>query len=101
MFSLFDSCLKSLWAFLRAVFGNARQLALENLALRQQLAIYESKRKKPKLRRCDRIFWVWLSRLWDRWSSALLVVKPETVIGWHRQGFQLYTHGPPSVGFFL
>ena len=47
---------KSIWAFLRAVFGNARQLALENLALRQQLAIYERKRKKAKLRRCDRIF---------------------------------------------
>lgn len=42
------------------------------------------------LRRADRVLWVWLSQLWNDWRSALLIVKPETVIAWHRQGFRLY-----------
>jgi hypothetical protein len=46
--------------------------------------------KRPRLHRRDRIFWVWLSRLWRGWRSSLLVVQPETVIRWHRQGFRLH-----------
>ena len=46
--------------------------------------------KRPKLTRCDRAFWVLLSRLWPRWQDALMLVKPATVIGWHRKGFALY-----------
>ena len=64
-----------------------RELALENLALRQQLAIVQRKTKRPKLTKADRAFWVALSRLWPDWQNALLVVKPQTVIGWHRKGF--------------
>jgi len=45
---------------------------------------------RPKLREGDRIFWVWLSRLWADWRSSLMIVKPETVIRWHREGFRLY-----------
>jgi transposase InsO family protein len=67
-----------------------RELALENLALRQQLAILHRKTKRPKLIKADRAFWVALSRLWPDWQSALILVKPETVIGWHRKGFKLY-----------
>ena len=67
-----------------------RELALENLALRQQLAILHRKTKRPKLTRADRAFWVALSRLWPEWQNALVLVKPETVIGWHRKGFKLY-----------
>ena len=66
-----------------------RELALENLALRQQLAILRRKTKSPKLTKTDRAFWVALSRLWPDWQSALILVKPETVIGWHRKGFKL------------
>ncbi len=55
-------------------------MAAENLALRQQLA----------LRKRDRIFWVWLSRLWTGWRSLLVIVQPDTVIRWHHQGFRLY-----------
>jgi transposase InsO family protein len=58
--------------------------------LRQQLAILKRKTKRPKLTKADRAFWVGLSRLWPDWRSALIVVKPETVIGWHRKGFRLY-----------
>ncbi len=75
---------------LRNVFRNHGELALENLALRQQLAVFHSKKKRPRIRQMDRIFWVWLSRLWSNWHSALLVVQPETVVRWHKQGFKLY-----------
>jgi hypothetical protein len=46
--------------------------------------------KRPKLCKSDRIFWSWLSRLWTGWRSALLIVQPDTVVHWHRQGFRLY-----------
>ncbi len=66
------------------------QLALENLALRQQLALLSRERPRPKLRRRDRLFWVCLSKLWSGWRSALVLVQPDTVIRWHRQGFRLW-----------
>jgi len=65
-------------------------LAAENLALRRQLVVLQRSVKRPKVRRRDRVFWVWLSRLWTRWRSCLVVVKPETVIRWHRQGFKAF-----------
>ncbi len=74
----------------RNVFRNRGELAFENLALRQQLAVFHSKKKRPRIRQMDRIFWVWLSRLWSNWRSALLIVKPDTVVRWHKQGFKLY-----------
>ena len=67
-----------------------RELALENLALRQQLALLQRKSKRAKLTKADRAFWVALCRLWPDWQNALILVKPETVIGWHRKGFKLY-----------
>jgi len=76
--------------FVRALLCHRAELAAENLALRQQLAILQQKSKTPRLRKCDRIFWVWLSRFWANWRSALLIVQPDTVVGWHRQGFKLY-----------
>ena len=80
----------ALLATARSSFRPQRELALENLALRQQLAILRRKTKRPKLNKADRAFWVALSRLWPDWQSALILVKPETVIGWHRKGFRLY-----------
>jgi hypothetical protein len=65
-------------------------LVLENLALRQQLATYTRTCKRPRLRPADRFFWIWLSKLWRHWSTVLIIVKPQTVIGWHRQGWRLY-----------
>ncbi len=58
--------------------------------LRQQLAVCKQAVKRPKLRPRDRVFWVWLSRLWPNWRSALDIVQPKTVIKWHRIGFKLY-----------
>ena len=77
-------------SFLRAWGQSQSQLALENLALRQQLAILHRKSKRPKLRHRDRMFWIVLTRLWRDWRSALILVRPETVLRWHRQGFKYY-----------
>jgi hypothetical protein len=82
--------LYALLATARSSLKSQRELALENLALRQQLAILLRDSKRPKLRKADRAFWVALLRLWTGWQSALILVKPETVIGWHRKGFKLY-----------
>ena len=76
--------------FLRSLFIHRETLILENLALRQQLATYKRTSKRPRLRMFDRAFWVGLSKLWQKWSTALVIVKPETVIRWHGQGFKLY-----------
>ncbi len=71
-------------------FEKTTDLALENLALRQQLAIMKRSSKRPRLRNLDRLFWILLSRLWRNWQEPLIVVKPETVIRWHRMGFKLF-----------
>ena len=72
--------------FLRALLRDRTELAAENLALRQQLAVLEHKSKRPRLRKRDRIFWVWLSRLWSNWRSVLVIVQAETVVRRHQQG---------------
>src|SRR5262249_28462878 len=64
--------------------------ALETRALRQQLASVERRAPRPKLRPPDRFFCVWLSKIWAGWREALIIVKPETVIAWHRQAFRFY-----------
>ena len=82
-------------------------MQLEILALRHQQAVLQRRaRTRPALRMSDRLFWVLLSRLWLQWRSALLMVKPETVIAWHRKGFRLFwtwksragKTGRPSIG---
>ena len=75
---------------LRAFFRARSDAALEVLALRQQVAVLKRKRPRPALNACDRLFWTILHRIWPRWTDVLLIVKPETVIGWHRTGFRLY-----------
>jgi putative transposase len=72
---------------LLAAFRPRASLVLENLALRQQLAILRRSTLRPRLRPFDRAFWVMLSRIWSRWADALAIVKPATVIAWHRRGF--------------
>ena len=67
--------LKACVLFLRGVLVPRSRLAIENVALRQQLAVYKQLVKRPKLRPRDRIFWVWLSRLWSNWRSALFMVQ--------------------------
>src|SRR3981189_903076 len=77
---------------LRDCFRARAVLQAEILALRHQLLLLQrsSCGHKLRLRWADRVLWVWLSRLWNDWRSALLLVKPETIIAWHRKGFRLY-----------
>jgi transposase InsO family protein len=76
---------------LSSLLKSRAALQLENLALRHQIGILQrSAKKRPKLTNVDRFFWAWLSRVWTDWRSALVIVKPETVIAWHRRGFRLF-----------
>lgn len=72
-----------------AAFRDRADLVAENLALRQQLAALDHRRKRPRLRPIDRAFWAFLYRCWPRWRELLVIVKPATVIAWHRKGFKL------------
>ena len=80
-------------AVIRVLLRSRRDTALEVLALRQQVAVLKRKRPRPKLNSLDRLIWTTLHRFWSRWSDVLVIVKPETVIGWHRAGFHLYWRG--------
>jgi hypothetical protein len=75
--------LRILFGTLRSCLRAHRELSLENLALRQQLAVWKARQPAE----VDRLFWVLLSRLWTSSRHSLQVVRPETVVGWHRQGF--------------
>jgi len=70
--------------------GSRRDLIVENVVLRQQLAAYEARRGHPRIGAADQAFWVVLRQLWDRWRDTLVIVKPETVVRWHRAGFRRY-----------
>src|SRR5437867_1091608 len=90
---------------LRSTVRTQRELALENLALRQQVAVWKVRQPRPQLTATDRIFWIALSRLWKNWRSSLQVVRPETVVRRHRQGFRRYwawksrrRPGRPAIG---
>jgi len=76
-------------ALLRSLFLPRSVLLLENAALRHQLSVLQRTATRPRLKACDRLFWVWLSRIWSGWRSCLVIVKPQTVIRWHRHGFRL------------
>lgn len=73
-----------------SLFKARRDLTLEILALRQQLAVFKRLHPRPPLRTRDRLFWIWLSKIWQGWRDSLIIVRPETVISWHRKGFKLF-----------
>src|ERR1700732_2611532 len=84
-------------------FRSRAVLELENLALRHQLLVLRRQRQgRPRLLTVDRLLWVWLYRLWPRCLDTMVLVKPATVVQWHRQGFRLYWRwrsrsGRPSI----
>jgi putative transposase len=93
-------------AIFRDSFRSRVGLQAEVLALRHQLLVLQRRNQKRRyqLSVFDRLLWVWLARFWADWKSALRIVKPETVIAWHRKGFRLYwrwksrpRHGRPPV----
>jgi len=94
----------SLFAAVGVYFRSRTDTALEVLALRQQLAVLKPRRSRPPLSRLDRLFWTALRKTWAGWRDVLLIVKPETVVAWHRAGFRWYWRwrsrprgGPPRV----
>jgi len=96
--------IQMVFALVRSLVRDRAELAAENLALRQQLAVLREKTKRPSLRQRDRVFWAILSRIWGNWRSALLIVQPDTVIRWHRRGFKIFwrwksraKRGRPSI----
>jgi len=81
----------TLLATLSSILCSRAALELENLALRHQLGVLQrSARKRPRLTAGDRLLWVWLSRIWSDWRSVLVIVRPDTVIAWHRKSFRLF-----------
>jgi putative transposase len=82
--------LLSILAVIGVFFRSRSDTALEVLALRQQIAVLKRKRPRPRLDGWDRFFWTALRHFWSRWIDVLVIVKPETVIGWHRAGFRFY-----------
>ena len=87
------SALHVLAAAASAAFRSRATLHLENLALRHQLGVLRRSVKRPKLTSADRLLWAWLNKVWNDWRSSLVIVKPETVIAWHRKGFRLFWTG--------
>jgi putative transposase len=82
--------LRLLFVWTARLSRSRRNLFLENLALRQQLAVLNKRRPKPRFAGSDRLFWVLLRRFSSNWKQALILVQPETVIRWHRLGFKVY-----------
>ena len=76
---------------LSSLFRARAALELENLALRHQIGVLQrSVKKRPRLTAAGPILWAWLCGIWSDWRSALVIVKPETVMAWHRKGFRLF-----------
>jgi putative transposase len=73
----------------RAALRSRRALVVENLLLRQQLAVALRARRRPRVRWHDRLFWIMARRLVADWRRHLVLVQPETVLRWHRQGWRL------------
>jgi putative transposase len=86
---MFQTIRLLLAAILRC-FRARRILLLENLVLRQQVAVLKRKHPRPCLGVLDKLFWVLARTFWSGWKQALIVVSPETVVRWHRAGFALY-----------
>jgi hypothetical protein len=78
-----------------SAWSQSRSMVIVLIALRHQFLVLQRQqgRRRVQLRPADRVTWVVLSRLWPRWPEALLLVKPETVIAWHRRGFRWYWCG--------
>ena len=90
--------LLALLIILRSLIRSRIDLQLENLALRHQIGVLQRLlKKRPKLTSTDRLFWVSLSRIWRDWRSTLAIVKPQTVVAWHR-AWAFACFGPGRFG---
>jgi hypothetical protein len=94
LFGSTSGWLGMLLAAVSSLLKTRAALQLENVALRHQIGVLQrSVKKRPRLTASDRLLWVWLSRVFADWRSALVIVKPETVLAWH-------IHSLVSVDFF-
>src|SRR5271154_3446891 len=82
--------LKLILGTIRRLLCTRHSLLLENLVLRQQLAVFKRRHPRPQLSLTDKLFWIAAHQLWPDWKKFLVVVLPETVVRWHQAGFQLY-----------
>ena len=73
-----------------AIALDRRELVLENIALRHQLEVLTRTRRRPSLRPADRLLWSWLSRVWPSWRQHIVIVRPDTVVRWHRSAWRRY-----------
>ena len=74
--------------FIILILAGQEQVALENAALRHQLAVFKRSVPRPKLNNRDRLFWIGLYMVWQGWESALIFVRPETVTCWASRAVQ-------------
>lgn len=86
----YSNMMKSLITFILNLFKSKTQLQLENIFLRKQLEIYSRSNKRSVIKRSDRVFFSLSKGLLNNWKDNLVIVKPETVIKWHRKGFKLF-----------
>src|SRR5260370_41328992 len=89
--------LLQLFRLLPFLCGGHRQLAIENLALRQQLAVHNWTATRPRLLPTARLFWLALARVWTRWRQALVIVTPDPVLRWQRRRFRGYRAKPSNL----
>ena len=80
----------SVFRLIRFLMSGDGAIAIENAALRLQLAAFQRKRKRPVLTSFDRLFWVGLSLIWNRWRAALVYVQSDTVVRWQRERFRKF-----------
>src|SRR5271169_2014925 len=80
----------SVFRLVRFLMSGDRAIAIENAALRLQLAAFQRKRKRPLLTSFDRLFWVGLSLFWNGWRAALVYVRPDTIVRWQRERFRKF-----------
>jgi hypothetical protein len=79
-----------LFRFIRLLGSGHEAIAVENAALRLQLAAYQRNGARPTSTAFDRLFWGTLSKVWRRWRTALFVVRPDTVVRWQRGRFRKF-----------
>ena len=85
---MFRLAIRILIWFVRLLFKSEHDLRIENLALRQQLAVFKMKHPRPKLQSADQAFWVALRTAGPQWKNALILVQSSTVTKWHRRALQ-------------
>ena len=89
--------LRHLALLVRILIEDRQRLALENVALRHQLAVLKRSVKRAQIHDGDRMFWILMKRMLKEWREAVHFVKPDTIVRWHRKGFRYYLEAQVQV----